>query len=212
VLAHCLDTTLRLLHPVVPFITEELWQKLPGRAHAEILAAAAWPLVRSELIDERAENEFKLVQDAITASRSIRAEYKVPPKERTVFYINPGTSHARATLNSALPVIIVMSGSANAFLQPPPPNTPGGHAVLSDGTTAFVQLEGTIDINQECTRLSSERQRLDKQLTGLTAKLSNENFVSRAPAEVVAREREKEREWRFQRDVLDGKLKSLGCS
>ncbi|HUK22898.1 MAG TPA: hypothetical protein VLV45_15265, partial [Gemmatimonadales bacterium] len=71
---------------------------------------------------------------------------------------------------------------------------------------------GFIDVQQECRRLSGERSRLDQQLTALAAKLSNENFVSRAPADVVAREREKERDWRFQRDVLDGKLKSLGCS
>ena len=92
------------------------------------------------------------------------------------------------------------------------PNGAVAYAVLSNGTEVFVALEGAIDLGQECKRLSTERERLDQLLQGLTAKLSNENFVARAPADVVAKEREKEREWRFQRDVLDSKLKSLGCS
>ena len=84
--------------------------------------------------------------------------------------------------------------------------------MLGDGTEVFVALEGAIDLGQECRRLSAERERIDQLLKGLTTKLSNENFVARAPADVVAKEREKEREWRLQRDVLDGKLKSLDCS
>ena len=92
------------------------------------------------------------------------------------------------------------------------PSGAGAHAVLGDGTEVFVALEGAIDVSQECRRLSTERSRIDQLLQGLTTKLSNENFVARAPADVVAKERDKEREWRFQRDALDGKLKSLGCS
>jgi len=211
VLVYCLDVSLRLLHPVVPFITEELWQRLPGRAAGELLVTARWPEVQSRLIDERAEREFALVQESITASRNLRAEYKVPPKIRTPFYINPPNEEVRKTLDDSREMIILMSGSANMVLGPLP-NLPGGYAVLTVGAPAFVELEGFIDVQQECRRLSGERSRLDQQLTALAAKLSNENFVSRAPADVVAREREKERDWRFQRDVLDGKLKSLGCS
>ena len=211
VLVYCLDVSLRLLHPVVPFITEELWQRLPGRAAGELLVTARWPEVQARFVDARAEREFALVQESITASRNIRAEYKVPPKVRTLFYLNPPSQETRQTFEDQRAIITVLSGSADAILEAPP-NLPGGYAVLTDGTTAFVQLEGFIDVGQECRRLSSERSRLDQQLTALAAKLSNENFVSRAPADVVLREREKERDWRFQRDVLDGKLKSLGCS
>jgi valyl-tRNA synthetase len=80
VLAYCFDLALRLLHPVVPFITEELWQKLPGRKHGELLAVAQWPVVKSELEDPRADQEFARVKTAIEHIRSIRAEYRVPPK------------------------------------------------------------------------------------------------------------------------------------
>jgi len=76
----------------------------------------------------------------------------------------------------------------------------------------FVALADAIDVQQECRRLSGELTRLEQQLTGLAAKLHNEQFVARAPAEVVAKEREKERAWRDQRQALADKLKSLGCS
>ena len=74
-----------------------------------------------------------------------------------------------------------------------------------------VALSGTIDVKQECRRLAEELTRLNQQLAALAARLTNENFVSRAPAEVVARERDKEKTWREQRDVLAGKLRALGC-
>ena len=88
----------------------------------------------------------------------------------------------------------------------------GAHAVLADGSDVFVALEGEIDVQQECRRLSGELTRLDQQLGALGTKLTNQNFVARAPTEVVAREREKERAWRDQREALADKLKSLGCS
>ena len=88
----------------------------------------------------------------------------------------------------------------------------GAHAVFGDGSEVIVALEGTIDVQQECRRLSDELGRLDQQLTTLAARLTNESFVARAPQDVVARERDKEKAWRDQRTVLAGKLKSLGCS
>jgi valyl-tRNA synthetase len=211
VLAYCFDVVLRLLHPVVPFITEELWQKLPGREPEDLLALARWPEIRSDLVDVTAEREFTRAQAWIAASRNIRAEYKVPPNVRTIFYISSPAEEARRTFEAERQMITIMSGSANAIMGTPP-NVAGGHAVLADGSSAFVQLEGFIDIGQECRRLSGELTRLEQQLAGLSTKLANQQFVARAPAEVVAKEREKERAWHDQRQVLADKLKSLGCS
>ena len=90
--------------------------------------------------------------------------------------------------------------------------TVGAHAVLVDGSEVFVALEGEIDVQRECSRLAGELARLDRQLSGLEAKLANQDFIARAPSEVVAKEREKERGWRDQRQALADKLKSLGCS
>ena len=87
----------------------------------------------------------------------------------------------------------------------------GAHAVFGDGSEVVVALTGAIDVQQECQRLSAENERLGKLISDLSARLSNESFVSRAPADVVARERDKEKTWREQRDVLAGKLRALGC-
>jgi len=212
VLAYTFDVVLRLLHPVVPFITEELWQKLPGRAAADLLVVAEWPRVRAELTDQPAFNDFLRVQEAITAIRNIRAEYRIPPKERLTATITPKTQNAQRALAGEQDTIVRLANLAALALGPQPHGAGGGHAVLADGSAVLVALTGAVDVKQECGRLATELDRLDQQLAALAARLSNQNFVSRAPADVVAKEREKEQTWRTQRGVLADKLKALGCS
>jgi valyl-tRNA synthetase len=209
VLLHSWDMVLRLLHPIVPFITEELWQKLPGRRPGDLLITTPWPSPETRRIDARVEAEFGAVQQAITAIRNIRAEYRVSPKTRLAAAIRASGPVARGVFESERETIVRLAQlesvtSDGAALQ-------GAHAVLSDGSEVVVALTGAIDLGQECRRLSDELTRLDKQLDGLAAKLANEQFTSRAPADVVAKERQKEQAWRTQRDALAGKLATLGC-
>ena len=211
VLAYCFDTVLRLLHPVVPFITEELWQKLPGRKPDELLILAAWPPTELELADAQADQEFPLVQEAISSIRMLRAEYRVPPKARLRASLRPRTERARQALSGERETILRLAQLADLAFDGKRA-TVGAHAVLVDGSEVFVALEGEIDVQRECSRLASELARLDRQLSGLEAKLANQDFIARAPSEVVAKEREKERGWRDQRQALADKLKSLGCS
>ena len=211
VLAYCFDTVLRLLHPVVPFITEELWQKLPGRKPDELLILAAWPPTELELADAQADQEFPLVQEAISSIRMLRAEYRVPPKARLRASLRPRTERARQALSGERETILRLAQLADLAFDGKRA-TVGAHAVLVDGSEVFVALEGEIDVQRECSRLAGELARLDRQLSGLEAKLANQDFIARAPSEVVAKEREKERGWRDQRQALADKLKSLGCS
>ncbi|MBI1967215.1 MAG: valine--tRNA ligase [Gemmatimonadetes bacterium] len=211
VLAYCFDVALRLLHPVVPFITEELWQRLPGRTRDELLAVAAWPERRPDLEDREADLQFERVKTAIELIRSIRAEYHIPPKTRLRAAIVPRGGDRPAAFEGERETILRLAQLESLTLDGAPSGV-GAHAVFGDGSEVFVALEGAIDVQQECRRLSGELTRLDQQLAGLAAKLSNANFVARAPAEVVAREREKERAWRDQRGVLADKLRALGCS
>src|SRR2546425_2151071 len=212
VLAYCFDTVLRLLHPVVPFITEELWQKLPGRTGDQLLATAAWPARRDALSDPRAEARFTRVQDAIAAIRTIRAEYRVSPKARLAATVTPKTAEGRGAFEGERETIVRLRQLEALAFDGRRAAKAGAHAVLADGSEVFVALSDAIDVQQECRRLSGELTRLEQQLAGLGAKLTNPQFVARAPAEVVAKEREKERAWRDQRQVLADKLKSLGCS
>jgi len=211
VLAYCFDTVLRLLHPVVPFISEELWQKLPGRTQDELLAVAPWPAPRAEFEDPVADREFSLVKTAIEHIRSMRAEYRVAPKTRLKATIVARGNDRAATFAGERDTIVRMAQLESLALDGVPQGT-GAHAVFGDGSEVVVALEGLVDVRTECRRLSEEKARLEKQLQSLAARLTNESFVSRAPQEVVAKEREKEKTWREQRDILAGKLKSLGCS
>jgi valyl-tRNA synthetase len=212
VLAYTFDVVLRLLHPVVPFITEELWRKLPGRAATDVLVVAEWPKASEALYDRAAFDEFLRVQEAVTAIRNIRAEYRIPPKERLAAVITPKSPVVRQALAAEQDTIVRLANLQALELGPPPSDGRGGHAVLPDSSEVFVAFGSAVDVQQECRRLSGEMTRLDQQLTALGAKLTNANFVSRAPADVVAREREKEKTWREQRNVLAGKLRALGCS
>ena len=213
VLAYCFDVALRLLHPVVPFITEELWQKLPGRQANDLLAAAQWPAARRALEDAAADREFARVKTAIEQIRSIRAEYRVPPKTKLNATIVARGGDRAATFAGERDTIVRLAQLESLALDGAPQGVGvGAHAVFGDGSEVVVALEGTIDVQQECRRLADELGRLDQQLAGLAARLTNQNFVARAPQDVVAREREKEKAWRDQRDVLAGKLRSLGCA
>jgi valyl-tRNA synthetase len=207
VLAHCFDAALRLLHPVVPFITETLWQKLPGRAPDELLVTAPWPRPDPAWADETAEREFRLLQETVSAVRNIRAEYRVPPKSSVGLTIKATTEAVRALQQQQETIQRLANARVNGAT-----SRAGAHAVLSDGSELFVDLGGSIDVALECRRLSDELTRLEKQLGSLSAKLANESFVSRAPPDVVAREREKEHAWRAQRDALASKIATLGCS
>jgi len=211
VLTYCFDTVLRLLHPVVPFITEELWQRLPGRKNGELLAAANWPTVLGQFVDSEADVQFERVKRPIELIRSIRAEYRVSPKTKLRATIVARGNDQAATFEGERDTIVRLAQLETLALDGVPQGV-GAHAVFGDGSEVVVALEGLVDVKQECKRLTEEYQRLDRQLTSLAARLTNESFVSRAPQEVVAKEREKEKAWRDQRDVLAGKLKSLGCS
>jgi len=211
VLAYAFDVALRLLHPVVPFITEELWQKLPGRAPDELLAQAPWPAHRPELVDAALERRFRLVQEVVDKIRSIRAEYRIPPQVRLQAMITPRGRDERSSFELESETIRRLAQLENLTFDGRPGGV-GAHAVLGDGSEVFVALTGAIDLQQECQRLSTELSRLDDQLAKLAAKLTNQQFVARAPAEVVAKEREKERAWRDQQRVLADKRRSLGCS
>jgi len=157
------------------------------------------------------DGTFARVQEAISKIRAIRAEYRVAPKTRVAAAIKPRSEAIRAAFDGERDTIVRLAQLSDLTLDGGLRGA-GAHAVLGDGSEVFVALADAIDVRQECRRLSGELTRLEQQLGALDAKLTNKNFVARAPAEVVAKEREKERAWRDQRQALADKLRSLGCS
>jgi valyl-tRNA synthetase len=209
ILIDVFETALHLLHPIMPFISEELWAHLPGTPET-VLAGCAWPSPDERLIDAEAERQFAVVQAVVTGVRTVRAEYRVPPGATLTATVAPATAEALQAIN-AEQVTIQRLGKLSELAVSDSAEGVGGHAVLPDGTSLLVPLGDAIDVAKECERLRDEMNRLDAQIGRVAKKLANDQFVSRAPAQVVEREREKERTWREQREALAAKLAALGC-
>ncbi len=210
VLTHVFDYALRLLHPIMPFITETLWQRLPFPVAAdrcEFLAIAPWPLghlpPKSEI---ESISRFDLVREAVSAIRQIRSDYAIPPgKSIEAFVKSPAngqlfTDHARLIGQLARAVVNISAAPADSA---------AAHSVLADGSELVVPLGGVVDLSKECGKLRGELEQLETQLESLSKRLRNEGFLSRAPAAVVESEREKEDEWIKRREQLAEKVKAL---
>ena len=209
VAVHTFDIALRLIHPVMPFITETLWRRLPGRTADETIMLAPWPTPDAGASDAPALAEFGAAQDLIGAIRSIRAEYNVQPGQAvrvTVGNAGPVVTAALATVGPIVQRLAKLShltiGSADEGA--------AATAVLTDGTSVTVPLGDLVDVAKESARLGTEIDRLGQAIGALEKKLGNEQFVSRAPADVVAKEREKLVGWKEQQSVLAAKRAKLG--
>src|SRR5256714_5061553 len=207
VLTHVFDYALRLLHPIMPFITETLWQRLPSPVatdRCEFLAIAPWPLPHPP---SRSETDsvarFDLVREAVSAVRQIRSDYAIPPGKSIDVTVQPRanaglfTDHARLIGQLARATVKVGASPADAA---------AAHSVLTGRTAILVPLGGLVDLAKECGKLRGELGQLETQLQSLSKRLQNEGFVSRAPATVVESERKKEEEWIKRREQLASKV------
>jgi valyl-tRNA synthetase len=210
VVARTFDVALRLLHPIMPFITEALWRRFPGRPDDASISVAAWPVPDSRASDPSALRDFGLVQELIGAVRTIRAEYGVQPGQVVRAVVGAANPVTAAALRQELSTIIRLAKLSEVTFGESAERV-GGHAVLSDGTAVFVPLGDAIDLARECGRLGSEVDRLGRLVESQEKKLGNQQFVSRAPSEVVERERQKLSTWQEQREVLVKKRELLGC-
>jgi valyl-tRNA synthetase len=203
------DVALRLLHPVMPFVTEALWRRFPGRPEDASISVAPWPRPDARAVDTAALADFGLVQQVVGAIRAIRAEYGVQPGQTVRAYVAV-EGGAAAALERERSTIVRMAKLSELILGESTERV-GGNAVLPDGTAVFVPLGEAIDVGRECSRLGAESDRLAGLLASQEKKLGNQQFVSRAPADVVEREREKLAAWTEQRQVLIRKRELLGC-
>jgi valyl-tRNA synthetase len=195
----------------MPFITEALWRRFPGRPDSASISIAPWPAPDQRARDPEALKEFGLVQELISAIRAIRAEYGVQPGQLVRAVVSGESEAASAALKHERPTITRLAKLSELSLGETRERV-GGHAVLSDGTAVFVPLGDAIDLGRECGRLGTEVDRLRKLVESQEKKLGNEQFVSRAPTDVVERERQKLTAWKDQREVLVKKRELLGCS
>jgi valyl-tRNA synthetase len=210
VLVHCFDGALRLLHPVVPFITEALWQRLPGRDADALLTVAAWPTARASAAagDARAA-EFERVRAAVTALRQVRNDYAIAPSTTIEAAIVAADDGVRASYDEEAALIGRLAGRTRVTTLAESPAGAAAHVVLGGGADVVVPLAGIVDLEKECAKLTKELADLDRQLGALRGRLANDGFTSRAPANVVDAERQKERDWTQRREQIAGKVAGL---
>ena len=193
VLWEVLEGTMRLLHPFMPFITEEIWQHLPHEGSS--IMKASWPSSQAGRSDAAAEAQMNLIMEAVKGIRNMRAEMNVPPGRRSEVILQAGSEEVRSVLQqnegyfrqlaAAEPVTLPVVGAEK------PENA---MATVVAGLEVYLPLKGLIDVEKETARLSKERESLTKELARITGKLGNEGFMAKAPAAVVEKERAKAQE------------------
>ncbi len=213
VLVHVLESSVRALHPMMPFVTEELWARLPkAPGHAAACIVAPYPVAgREGLRDEAAEEALTALQQVIVAVRQVRAENDVSPARRVALTLEPPDAAVHATWAAGLGALA--GAVTNGDLTVTPPGAPRDAAVDTAVAVAAgcrVLVHGVVDLAKERARLDREIGKLDKELAAIAKKLDNEGFVARAPADVVAKERARRAELSEQREQLVRSQQRLG--
>lgn len=207
VLAEALSRLVRILHPFMPFITEELWQRLPGTEGS--IMKAPWPDSAIGEIDDEAEKQMQLVMDVISTVRNIRGEMGISPGKAVPAVILTESAEveqvlrAQATRISNLAKLDSLEISANGSA----PAKSAGSAL--QGLSVYVPLEGLVDFSAEEARLNKELAKLEKEITPSRKKLQNEGFLAKAPAEVVAKEKNKVSEAEDKMQKLQSNLERI---
>ncbi|MER2037470.1 MAG: valine--tRNA ligase [Solibacillus sp.] len=207
VLAYVLDNTMRLLHPLMPFVTEEIWQHLPHEG--ESITVAAWPTVNEAFNFKAEAGEMQLLMDIIRSVRNIRAEVNTPMSKQV-----PMTILAKDA--SVAAVLEVNKGYIEKFCNPET-LTIGADleapaqamsAVVS-GAEIFMPLAGLINVEEEIARLEKELEKWAKEVKLVSGKLSNERFVAKAPEALVAAEREKLADYEAKYATVEKRIAEL---
>jgi len=205
-----LDESLRLLHPIVPFVTAEIWSLLPwpeGSDRPEDLIIAPWPDSGSSREDPMAENQMEALRELIVEVRRHRKEYGIPEGQRIGIHIWGGGTDLTDTVMSQSSALERLARVDRVV--PEPGAGVGANAVLDRGGELFIPLEGVIDLDHERMRLRGEIERLRTQAALTANKLENQNFVAKAPEEVVTKERDKLSRFQERSAKLEEKLDAL---
>ena len=211
VLWHTLETSLRLLQPFMPFITEEIWQSLPHEG--ESIMVADFPKIDQSLIDTSAEEQMDTVMEVIRAVRNLRAELGVAPGKKVESVIVPSTEKARQSVEAGKAMVESLGKLSSLDIASENPASDGTQFVSAhiQGIDVYVPMADLVDVDKELARIMNELSSVDAELSRSQAKLSNEQFISRAPAHIVEKEQrivselqEKKSKLEERRDLLKG--------
>jgi len=210
-LVNMFEAALRLLHPIMPFITEEIWQTMYAhQAPVKSIALAAFSEADPQQIDLAAETEMAILQDLVVSVRNLRAELKIEPKQRIPIQVYTQEQDIRALLQQNHGALERLANvAAMEFVDGSLAKLPGArHTARFD---VHVVYERKIDVTAECDRLKKELERIEKGIAGGQRQLSNDQFLAKAPTHVVENLRKQQQELAVLQGKTESKLKELGC-
>ncbi len=185
-----LKEMLILLHPMIPFVTAEIWQALPGGAGQDI-ALEAYPAARPLCLNAEQSARMEFIQDVIVAVRTVRAELNIAPSHRLNVLVQPAHEEQSAILSQGEEMVCTLARLASLTVDATAQAPKASASQVVQGCQIIIPLSGAVDLHGEMARLDKEIGKLDKELDNIAKKLANESFVERAPAEVVQREKDR---------------------
>lgn len=207
ILAYVLDNTMRLLHPFMPFITEEIWQSLPHEG--ESITVAKWPEVSPELSDKEAANDMRLLVDIIRAVRNIRAEVNTPMSKQVKLFIKAKDENIQSQLEKNRAYVERFCNPSELVISTEVSLDEKAMTAVVTGAELILPLEGLINIEEEIARLEKEYDKLNKEVERVQKKLNNQGFIAKAPAKVVEEERAKEQDYVEKREAVQSRIAEL---
>ena len=208
-LAFVLEHSMRLLHPFMPFVTEAIWQNLPELAgNGRALIVSRWPRL-SGLVDERVEEDFSRLQDAVRAIRNARSEYDVEPAKRIAAQFSAGDQLALVEDNESMLVSLARLDPAQTTWGAALPAPDKAITLATGGMTIYLPLAGMVDLQAERMRLEKEMAQLEEQIRRSSELLANPGFINKAPEQVIERERAKQTELGERKSQLAMRLSDL---
>ncbi len=217
VMNYVFSCTIRLLHPFIPFITEELWHGMGYNATCESIQRAPWPKALSEEdlaewgVEDRVVEYVEAKHDLIRVGRTLRSDYNLTPKQQAKFSIRPAQERGAELLREDLDSVSMLLGAESIEVDrafTPEGAMPSGISQLG---TVYMSIEGLVDIDAEVARLKKQLETVENGITAITKKLSNENFVKRAPADVVAGEEKKKTDLLEKREKFQKLIETLSA-
>jgi valyl-tRNA synthetase len=210
VLYQTLEQVLRLMHPIMPFVCEEIWQTLPHTAAMpESIMQTVFPVADAAAEDFPAAADMEQVMAVITAIRNIRGEMNLSPGQRLEVVITGPDAAAIKALQRSSAAITNIARLTSLTIDSAAPRPPQSAVGLAAGLEIFVPLQGLVDFAQEALRLAKELKKAEKEFAGISKKLGNEKFLAKAPDEVIAKERGKYEELSLKLEKLKANIKTL---
>jgi valyl-tRNA synthetase len=206
-LIYVFESALRLLHPFMPFITEELWQSLPRKG--ESIVVATYPEFGPDLLDETAESQTELVQEIIVKVRNIRSEMGVDAKQPVSLRVATSDRQLGSLLSDARDYIFKLAQVRQIDIVSELSGNKLAARAVARGLAIEVPLEGLVDVDAEKARLKREMEKVRREIESLERKLANASFVDRAPKEVVEENRRRLAEYQDQAGKLSEGLRRL---